>query len=431
MKKILKKIFNIVLHVLVAIAFCCFIVLPFLHNAIDKTLGQWLWYPSLVIFLVYSFIPNKKIKKQSKYVQISSSGGILQLLFIISGIFVINYYDTGYNWYWFAFALIAISIPIGCVTVKAWAESKDTYSTEQVKAANVRLGKYIMFYWLLDLFYMACFNQWLVLQFIFGGLAMLIVFYSLTVAFLSESKTNKWLLLTDFLLGIGLTVYLIYIIPNDSLQEILIPIISAVYGGLLTLVGVAWTIKSNNKDRKADLERIENERKDDERKKLIPYLRLTAPEYAEGAINTHFGQGLDFDKQQDLDKLTNNKFYCYKINDFPIKNLSKDCIIIESIVVDGEEHIFYGDKLVESGKSIWIKTTENWYVNSANILKSIQLKCVDLIGNSYLLNCKFQYDYPHGFCQVETEIDGVIYKGWNIEYSIARIELPYFVQKKV
>lgn len=39
MKKILKKIFNIAWHVLVAIAFCGFIVLPFLHNAIDKTLG--------------------------------------------------------------------------------------------------------------------------------------------------------------------------------------------------------------------------------------------------------------------------------------------------------------------------------------------------------------------------------------------------------
>ena len=270
MKKTLKKIFNIVWHVLVAGAFCGFIVLPFLHNTINKTLGQWLWYPCLVIFLVYSFILNKKMKEQSKFVQISSSGGILQLLFIISGIFVINYYDTGYNWYWFVFALIALSIPIGCVTVKVWAESKNTYSTEQVKAANVRLGKYIIFYWLLDLFYMACFNQWLVLQFVFGGLAMLIVFYSLTVAFLSEIKTNKWLLLTDFLLGIGLTVYLIYIIPNSSLQEILIPIISAVYGGLLTLVGVAWTIKSNNKDRKADLERIENERKEEERKKAKP-----------------------------------------------------------------------------------------------------------------------------------------------------------------
>lgn len=77
MKKRLKKIFNIIWHVLVAIAFCGFIALPFLHNAINKTIGQWIWYPSLAIFLVYSFIPNKKMKEQSKFVQISSSGGIL------------------------------------------------------------------------------------------------------------------------------------------------------------------------------------------------------------------------------------------------------------------------------------------------------------------------------------------------------------------
>lgn len=192
------------------------------------------------------------MKEQSKFVQISFAGGILQLLFIISGIFVINYYDTSYNWYWFAFVLTALSIPIGCITVKALAESKNMYSAEQVKAANVCLSKYIIFYWLLDLFYMACFNQWFILQFIFGGLAMLIVFYSLTTTFLSENKTNKWLLLTDFLLGVGLTVYLIYIIPNACLQEILISIVSAVYGGLLTLVGVAWTIKDNNNKKRQD-----------------------------------------------------------------------------------------------------------------------------------------------------------------------------------
>lgn len=81
-------------------------------------------------------------------------------------------------------------------------------------------------------------------------------------------------------------------------------------------------------------------------------------------------------------------------------------------------------------KSTWVKTTENWLVNSANILKSIQLKCKDLIGNFYLLNCKFEYHYPHGFYQVETEIDGITYKGWNIEYSVCRIDLPELLQEQ-
>ncbi len=371
MKKTLKKIFNIVWHVLVAVAICGFIVLPFLHNTIDKTFGQWLWYPCLVVFLVYSFIPNKKIKEkeQSKFVRISSSGGILQLLFIISGIFVINYYDTGYNWYWFAFALIALSIPIGCVTVKVWAESKNTYSTEQVKAANVRLGKYIMFYWLLDLFYMACFNQWLVLQFVFGGVAMLIVFYSLTVAFLSEIKTNKWLLLTDFLLGIGLTVYLIYIIPNSSLQEILIPIISAVYGGLLTLVGVAWTIKSNNKDRKADLERIENERKEEERKKAKPLFT--------------------FNMFDHIPSTKDGRKICVTIED-----LNKDCSVHAEIENSDKssfeiKRLYHDKKWYElNGNTVILPNSKVLFAFNFNDVFDMYLEVVDSLGYTYYYELK-------------------------------------------
>ena len=354
MKKKLKKILNIAWHVLVAIAFCGFIALPFLHNAIDETIGQWIWYPSLAIFLVYSFIPNKKMKEQSKFIQVSSSGGILQLLFIISGIFIINYYDTGYNWYWFAFTIIAASSPIGCVTAKAWAESKNDYSTEQVKTANMRLGKYIMFYWLLDLFYMACFNQWLVLQFIFGGLAMLIVFHSLTVAFLSETKTNKWLLLTDFILGIGLTVYLIYIIPNDNLQNIIIPVISAVYGGLLTLVGVAWTIKSNNTDRKADLARIENERRNEEKKKAQPIFIhevLFDSAIKHGEYICALGNESDKSKVWTVAKFINsdnsnfiikgayinNKWYEASINNFIIKHQKFYLVFMSDFVINNDK----------------------------------------------------------------------------------------------
>ena len=103
---------------------------------------------------------------------------------------------------------------------------------------------------------------------------------------------------------------------------------------------------------------------------------------------------------------------------------------ILSIVVDDKEYVFSGDKLVESGKSTWVKTTENWLVNSANILRSIKLKCKDLIGNSYLLNCVFEVAYPNGLSHIETEIDNIIYKGWDVEYSISRIDLPEFIQTK-
>ena len=65
---------------------------------------------------------------------------------------------------------------------------------------------------------------------------MVIVFYNLSKAFISGNKAFSFGLIQDFIVGISLTVYLIYIISNKELQEIIISIIAAVYGGLLTLL---------------------------------------------------------------------------------------------------------------------------------------------------------------------------------------------------
>ena len=68
MKQILKKIFNIILRVIAAIALCSFFMLPFLHSIIDKDIAQQVWYLALVIFLMRLFILNEKMKEQSKFV---------------------------------------------------------------------------------------------------------------------------------------------------------------------------------------------------------------------------------------------------------------------------------------------------------------------------------------------------------------------------
>lgn len=59
----------------------------------------------------------------------------------------------------------------------------------------------------------------------------------------NKTSLNKWVMLQNFLIGIGLSIYLIYIIPNNDVRTITIPIVAAVYGGFITLIGVAWTIK--------------------------------------------------------------------------------------------------------------------------------------------------------------------------------------------
>lgn len=157
--------------------------------------------------------------------------------------------------YWIYFTLIAILIPIGLESFKAWVEKHFNCTDEQKKNVSINVFKYWMFYWLCDLFYMACFLDNLICKFVFGCLIMVIVLMNVCFSFVSSNcKTffQKIGLLQDFLVGIGLTIYLIYLIPEKELQTIILTIVAALYGGLITLVGVAWTIKKSDKDRKED-----------------------------------------------------------------------------------------------------------------------------------------------------------------------------------
>ena len=156
-------------------------------------------------------------------------------------------------WYeWIIFAVVFLLFPIAVVNFKIMAEKRINPTEEQKKKANLNCGFFILFYWLCDLFYMAVILDSLALKFVFGGLIMLIIFYNLSKAFISGESHFKWGLIQDFLVGVGMSIYLIYIIPNADLQNVVIPIVSAVYGGLITLVGVAWTIKKTDDDRKAE-----------------------------------------------------------------------------------------------------------------------------------------------------------------------------------
>ena len=155
-------------------------------------------------------------------------------------------------WYlWLIFAILFVLIPIGVIKLKQISKKRIIQITEeQEKYANFVAFKLILFYWLCDLFFMSFIIDSLVCKLILGGLIMLIIFYNLSNVFVggknnSFSHFAKWGMMQDFVVGVSLSIYLIYIVPNADLQNIIIPIVAGVYGGLLTLVGVAWTIREN------------------------------------------------------------------------------------------------------------------------------------------------------------------------------------------
>ena len=56
----------------------------------------------------------------------------------------------------------------------------------------------------------------------------------------------------EFLVSIIACAFMIANITDNKIQTIILSLSAAVYGGLLTLIGVAWTIKKADKDRKED-----------------------------------------------------------------------------------------------------------------------------------------------------------------------------------
>lgn len=178
-------------------------------------------------------------------------------------------------WKWLIFIIIIIVTPFAVAYVGVCVKRKNKLTKEQEKAIEVNIIKFVLFYWLVDLFYMSFIIDNLVCKFIFGGLVVLIVLYNLSMAFLKQTVKNgnellKLGLLQDFVVGIGMSIWLIYLMPDSDLQTIAMTMVAAVYGGLLTLVGVAWTIRKGDKYRKEDLMRIEKERKEEDRRKYSP-----------------------------------------------------------------------------------------------------------------------------------------------------------------
>lgn len=439
--KVLKSSAKVLIAIIgIAITFA-FITVPFLHSKIDAVVAKCIWYPASILFIV-STISNmlKKPKQSVKYLISDFIGnlGIVPIIVILGSAFVINYYTTAYTWWWAIFILVALFLPSFTFGLRNFLKKENEYTDDQLKTSLKISWKYVGFYWLMDLFYMAIFNYWiadvqsqtiwLTLQFVFGGLAMVYIFYNLARAFLSNAQKRWWGLLQDFMWGIAITIYLIFLIPNDALQTIVLSITAAVYGGLLTLVGVTWTIKDTNEKRKEDLLRIENERKEEERKKHIPYIRVSfdVDNLPPVVVNANITKGLDFEKKEDLTLLKNKVFYSVNIKNFDIKNISSQNIIIKGIIVHGKFYEFSSEEILEPNVCCKIQTTNNWWIPVAHPTNKLTLIVSDVIGNLYEIECHISYDIETSRHQIATVGDEE-YTGLEYSYIVTSVGLPIFI----
>ncbi len=202
------------------------------------------------------------------------------------------------------------------------------------------------------------------MRFIIGGLILLITFYNVSRLFIKGNFVSNFLLVSEFIIGIALSVYLIYIIPNSQLQTIIISVAAAIFGGLLTLAGVGKTIQ-----------KAERDKKEEERKKVKPiftYVRIIEKEKVSNIYTKRCMPTNQYRKG--INKL--NNVY------FGIKNSDQSIFTITKIRFDNEWHEVELNNTVIQNEKIFVEFSfNNW--DNVEICTNCYLEVEDIYKKKY------------------------------------------------
>lgn len=244
----------------------------------------------------------------------------------------------------------------------------------------------------------------------------------------AKGFTRTLILLFGILLGAGIIVLIIYKIPNKSLQNIILAIAAAIFGGLFTLIGVSWTIRKGDADRRADLIRIESERKEEERKKHIPYIKITSDTVADYTLGFHVPEGLNLGDLNQRGQLNNNVFLSVLIDGFVIRNISSSNIILKGFIFEGEPYVLEHGMLLEKDATCKIETTRNHSIILAKDTQQLSLIVEDILENKYEVGCLFHImpDHHGGHVRATME-DGEELIGFSHTYKIINAMLPRLI----
>ena len=185
-----------------------------------------------------------------------------------------------------------------------------------------------------------------------------------------------------FLLVVGISVFLIYLIPDclEGLRTILTSIVAALFGGLLTLLGVAITIKKGERDRV-----------EDERKKHIPYLNLV--KYKDGetiAVTNDIEIGVIRRlKRTPMTEDVRLKYSYIFMRSIYVKNISNSCLILRGILINNRYVEFINNQLVEANGIAKIPRENLGYITYEDGL-IVKLIVSDALRNIYYFDLEME-----------------------------------------
>lgn len=342
-----------------------FFVVPLLWN-LQETFDvfKWLWIGLAVMMMDSFIIPNKKTQEQKLVFPQFTIFTILLAIYLLC--------------YWHILSLAIIicgNIIIGVLETVTQISKYKTFKFHAEQKTKT-FPKHIIHSFWVSAFYIIAVTLFVcgilesrTMTFIFGGIAdlMLVVSIVLTIGKGGLEKKDTFgiiLFLIDVLSAVALMTYLIYLIApegNNSLQTTILTMVAAIIGGLLTLSGVAWTIRKTEKDRK-----------EEEIKKSKPVF----------VINKLFDEPKISEKERCcFDKIDN--YQNYQIGVFAeIENSDASVFTVNKVYHDNQWWAMEGDTTILPNKKVIISFRFNKDVN--NLFLQVQ----DALGNSYYYELK-------------------------------------------
>lgn len=267
---------------------------------------------------------------------------------------------------WVIVVCFAVMSPFIFVNAKEQIKSEKGFTEEQMKIFSSYIKKMEKVIWYLDLTYICWFMNWIIPFYILSTIYFVRMVYILSNVVINGKSAipyANFFIVCEFALAILLLIFLIYKLPDENLQTIVISISAAIIGGLLTFIGVLMSIKKSDRDRKE--ERL---------LQIKPFFFYTTyfagPDYVNEKKSPHFkdfGISIKNGKSVNLGRFINSdkiEFY------------------IKSIIINGEEILLSNyDFTVSKGELflIMLKTAEETIIPESYILKAN-----DIDGNELL-----------------------------------------------
>lgn len=196
---------------------------------------------------------------------------------------------------------------------------------------------------------------------------------------------------------ISFPYYILWCGVNGESFNVFVNVYASLVGGGITLVGVAWTIRKGDRDRADDRKQLEEDRKEDDRRRRIPYLTINScPPQSQYAVTVK-----DFESIKNDNDFINNSGVKYSYNHigvFWVRNVSKSNVVFRGIKVHNTDLSFSTAALLPKDNVIQINICPFPIVLNRTIDK-VELIVDDELGNEYEVSCHVRFERTSEFGQ--------------------------------